>query len=76
MKFNSNECKVIRVGQNENRPQHDCPLVGNKLQTSLCEKDLGVSDCHLTGNKLQASVCKRLEATFFLTCHQDPTMGE
>ncbi|KAK8734487.1 hypothetical protein OTU49_005838 [Cherax quadricarinatus] len=43
LEFNPAKCKVMKIGEGQRRPQTQYSLDGQRLQTSLKEKDLGVS---------------------------------
>ncbi|KAK8748335.1 hypothetical protein OTU49_016085 [Cherax quadricarinatus] len=43
LEFNPAKCKVMKIGEGHRRPQTEYRLGGQRLQTSLKEKDLGVS---------------------------------
>ncbi|WP_157982357.1 reverse transcriptase domain-containing protein, partial [Oceanicella sp. SM1341] len=43
LEFNPAKCKVMKIGEGQRRPQTEYRLGGQRLQTSLKEKDLGVS---------------------------------
>ncbi|KAA3669890.1 uncharacterized protein DEA37_0002748, partial [Paragonimus westermani] len=43
LEFNPTKCKVMKIGEGQRSPQTEYSLGGQRLQTSLKEKDLGVS---------------------------------